>query len=89
MKGFAYLDKHNILHCNTSKETALKYSINGKVVETTLCDEGGYMNENGMNVHIDGNEFWHGKNKNRENMITESAFAQKYPQTYAVYQKLK
>ncbi|MCI8285439.1 MAG: hypothetical protein HFE90_09305 [Firmicutes bacterium] len=90
MNGFAYLDKYGILHAVASKETALKSSKNGKVVSTDLCDGSGYMDENGMSVFINASEktFSHGKNKNKDEKLSETEFARKYPKTYAVYRKL-
>lgn len=42
MKNFAYLDKAGILHVVEGKETAEKYSMNGKVIETEITAKGGY-----------------------------------------------
>lgn len=90
MKGYAYLDKYGILHCNSSKDTAIESAKNGKIIPTDLCDGGGYLDENGMNVFIDAakTEFWHGKNKNKEEKLSETEFARRYPKTYAVYRRL-
>ena len=90
MNGFAYLDKYGLLHCNSSKEKALECSKNGKVAATDLADGGGYLDENGMNVFIDATnkEFWHGKNSNKDEKLSETEFARRYPKTYAVYRKL-
>ena len=90
MNGFAYLDKYGIMHAVTSKETALKSSKNSKIVPTDLCDGEGYLDENGMNVFINASEktFSHGRNKNREEKLSETEFARRYPKTYALYRKL-
>ena len=90
MNGFAYLDKYGFLHCNASKEKALEYSKNGKVAAIDLADGGGYIDENGMNVFIDdtNKEFWHGRNKNKEEKLSETEFARRYLNTYALYRKL-
>lgn len=92
MSGFAYLDKYGILHAAADKETALKYSKNGKVIHTDLLDEGGYINDNGMNVYIEvkdtGTEFWHGKSRNKEENLTEASFAGRYPRVYQIYKQL-
>lgn len=93
MNGYAYLDKYGILHVLADKDIASKYSKNGKIVHTDLADEGGYINENGMNVYIEvkdtGVEFWHGKNRNKEENLTEPNFAGRYPRTYQIYKQLK
>lgn len=90
MNGFAYLDKYGIMHAASSKETALKYSKNGKVVSTDLCDDGGYLDENGMNVFINASDktFSHGKGSNKDHELSETEFARRYPKTYAIYRQL-
>lgn len=90
MKGYAYLDKYGILHCNSSKDTAIKSAKNGKIIPTDLCDDGGYLDENGMNVFINTYEktFSHGKNSNKDRELSETEFARRYPKTYALYRKL-
>lgn len=90
MNGFAYLDKYGIMHAVSSKEDALRYSKNGKVVPTALCGGDGYLDENGMNVFINASDkmFSHGKNSNKDHELSETEFARKYPKTYALYRQL-
>lgn len=52
MTGFAYLDKGNILHVVSSRETAEEYSKNGTIVETEIPFSGGYPEIGGEGIIV-------------------------------------